>query len=103
VKRGDPSKSSKRAQRGVQGIAASTMSLPRRRSAADQCESREVAFRHGAVDGADGVRSVCRHNFCSAALFASVTSSASVSGRQASDQPVTIVLTACLEAIHALA
>lgn len=31
-----------------------------------------------------------------------VTAYASVSGRQASEQPVTIVLAACLEAFHAL-
>jgi hypothetical protein len=83
-------------------IAASTMSFAKRRSATYQYESHEVASSHGAVDGAHGVRSVCRHDFYSAALFAPVTASASVSGRQASEQPVTIVIAAFLEAIHAL-
>jgi hypothetical protein len=62
----------------------------------------EVTSSRGAVDGAHGVRSVCRHDFYIAALFAPVTASASMSGGQASEQPVTIVLAACLEAIHAL-
>lgn len=81
-------------------IAASTMSFAKRRSATYQYESHEVASSHGAVDGAHGV--VCRHDFYSAALFAPVTASASMSGRQASEQPVTIVIAAFLEAIHAL-
>jgi hypothetical protein len=83
-------------------IAASTTSLRKWRHAMHQYESHEVISRLGAVDGAHGVRSMRRHEFYSAALFAPVTASASVSGRQASEQPVTIVLAAYFEAIHAL-
>lgn len=83
-------------------IAAGTVSLRKRRSATYQHESHDITFRHGAVDGAHDARSVCRHDFYSGALFGPVTARASVSGRQASEQPVTIVLAACLEAFHAL-